>query len=94
MKTTRQHYEAINRFLDRLKHRARWLLIGGAASRAVAAAAVVLMGAGLALSFGIPSLSVVWTTATLGLATVTASTLWPLRARWAQAQSARVAQQV
>jgi hypothetical protein len=89
LKTTRQHHDAITRFLDRLKHRARWLLLGAALARGVTASAVVCLGAGLALSYGVRLVAVAATMASVGLLLVAMGAAWPLRGRWRQSQSTR-----
>ena len=89
MKTTRQHHDAITRFLDRLKHRARWLLTGTAVVRGVAAFAVVSLAAGLALSYGVKLTTVAVGVASVGVLVVCVAAGWSLRGRWALSQSRR-----
>ena len=79
MKTTRQHHDAIIRFLDRLKHRARRLLAGAALARAVTAFALVSLAAGLSLSFGVKLVTVAAMVASLGVLVVGVAAVWPLR---------------
>ena len=87
MKTTRQHHDAITRYLDRLKRRARWLLASAAVVRAVTALALVSLAAGLALSYGVKLTTVAVTVASVGVLVVSTSALWPLRGRWTVSQS-------
>ena len=90
MKTTRQHHDAITRFLDRLKHRARWLLAG---LLQFAASPHSLWSASLRVWHYCPTgrklTTVAVTVASVGLFLVAMSAVWPLRGRWSQSQSRR-----
>ena len=89
MKTTRQHHDAIIRFLDRLKHRARWLLAGAALARALTAFVLVSLAAGLSLSYGVKLVTVAALVASLGVLVVGLTAVWPLRGQWSKSQSRR-----
>ena len=84
METTRQHQQAIRRFLDRLKRRERSQLAGEAVSRGITAVAVLSLAAGIGLSIGVAAGTVGLVLVSMGAAVVWLSIWLPGRGRWAE----------
>ena len=87
METTRQHHEAITRFLDRLKRRERGQFLLAGLGRIVVAGTWLCMGAAVALSLGVSALATTVIVLTLGLLFVTAVVALPMVGVWKQSES-------